>query len=432
MSVSVCRRGSAWANLALAVLVCSFVPTVFAASVVVGNCKALVSFSTIQAAITAIPANSTINICPGSYNEQLTINKSVNLTGVANGTSDQPLILVPTGGLLANATSLSSGNPLAPHIWVSGAAKVNISGITVDSIGNGVTGCEPQVVIGILYQNSSGTINHVVTRNQWIGTSENDTNSNGCQNGLGIFVQSGNSGSSIVTVENSSVHDYQKNGITGNEVGTTLTATGNIVMGQGATNGAAENGIQIGFGAAGSVTGNTVSDDVWAPDTVSDPGDAAAGILLYDATDGATVKNNAVTNTQFGIALVADTNGFGDNSTVTLNKVSGTRIFDGIDVCTNGNTIQSNTVTNSSESAIHLDASCGGGTGNNLASNIINDACVGVLVDGAISVPPNPGKFFAVGTTVGGSCGSNTVDAVKHAGAQRRAGAKTAYVPARP
>jgi hypothetical protein len=229
------------------------------------------------------------------------------------------------------------------------------------------------------------------------------------------------------------VHDYQKNGITGNEEGTTLTVTSNVVIGQGATNGAAENGIQIGFGAAGTVSGNTVSDDVWAPDTVTDPGDAAAGILLFDAAAGATVKSNSVANTQFGIAIVTDTAGLGDNAAVTLNKVSGTRIFDGIDVCTNGNTVQSNTVTNSSESAIHLDASCGGeGNSTNIASNTLNDACVGVLVDAGITAPATPGKFYAVGTTIGSSCGSNTAELVKRAGMLRSAGAKAPYVPARP
>jgi hypothetical protein len=156
--------------------------------------------------------------------------------------------------------------------------------------------------VGILYQNASGTVKHIATRNQWIGASEGDIGSNGCQTGLGIFVQSGNSGTSTVTVTNSSVHDYQKNGITGNEVGTTLTVTNSDVVGQGATNGAAENGIQIGFGAAGSVTGSLVIDDVWAPDTNTDTGDAAAGILLFDTAAGkTTVKSNTVGNTQFGM-----------------------------------------------------------------------------------------------------------------------------------
>ncbi len=79
-------------------------------------------------------------------------------------------------------------------------------------------------------------------------------------------------------------------------------------------------------------------------------------------------------STQFGIYI-------GDNNDVVNgNKVIGTRIFDGIDVCGNGNTLTSNVINSSTEAAIHLDDSCGG-TGNNnvVKSNTINEACAGNL-----------------------------------------------------
>lgn len=147
---------------------------------------------------------------------------------------------------------------------------VNLNNLIVDSAGNNINACAPDL-IGIYYRNTSGVMTRVVTRNQWVGASESDS-LNGCQTGLGIYVQSGNSGGSTVTVQNSSVHDYQKNGITGNETGTTLNVINSDVTGQGSTTGAAENGIQIGFGAKGTVSGNNVIDDIWGPDTSSDPG----------------------------------------------------------------------------------------------------------------------------------------------------------------
>ena len=123
------------------------------------------------------------------------------------------------------------------------------------------------------------------------------------------------------------------------------------MIGAGSTNGAAENGIQLGFGATGKISGNTTIDDTWAPDTSSDTGDAAAGILVFGATNN-TVSNNSVGSTQFRIFI-------GDNSdTVNANRVIGTQIFDGIDVCGNSNTVTSNVINSSSEAAIHLDDSC--------------------------------------------------------------------------
>jgi hypothetical protein len=407
MNVLVRLRRIALPVLAVAMLVGARGQNLFAATVVVGTCQNLVQFSSITAAINAVPSGSIIHICPGTYFEQLSINKSLTLTGVPSGTSDAIVILPPAAGLAGNATSLTSSNPIAAHVWVLGPATVSMNNLVVDSIGNGQSGCAQPLLVGILYQNASGTLDHVVTRNQWVGASESDTGSNGCQTGLGIFAQSGNGGTSNLKVIASSVHDYQKNGITGNEVGTTLTVTNSDIVGQGATNGAAENGVQIAYGAAGTVNGTLVIDDVWAPDTNSDPGDAAAGILLYDAAAGnTTIKSNTVGNTQFGIAAVTDTAGEGDGASITLNKVFGTRLFDAIDVCVNNSTIQTNTIMNSAESAIHLDASCSGtGNGSTVSGNVIVDACTGVLQDSGTSgntITPN--TYAAAVTTSGSSC----------------------------
>lgn len=427
-------RRAVMAGFSMLLFATAFGQSLFASSVVVGNCKSLVRFSSIQAAIDAVPPNSTVNICAANYNEQLTITKPITLLGVATATSDAVVILPPSGGLAAKSTSLSSGNPIAAHIAVSGAALVNLTNIIVDSIGNGISACAPDLV-GILYQNSSGTLTHVVTRNQWVGSSESDPNLNGCQTGLGIFVQSANSLTSQVSVVNSSVHDYQKNGITGNEAGTTLMVSGTDVVGQGATNGAAENGIQIGFGAGGSLTNNLVIDDVWAPDTSSDTGDAAAGILLYDAASGsATVKGNTVGNTQFGIAIVSDTSAEGNGASVTANKVFGTRLFDAIDVCTDTNTVQTNSIVNSTESAIHLDASCGSGNNNTVTGNTIVDACTGVLQDAGTTNTVGTNTFFATGTPSGSSCTPTPAPAASSA--MRKVGGNSRlvsrYKPIRP
>jgi hypothetical protein len=376
------------------------------ATTVVGTCMTGTQFSSIQDAINNVVAGTNIHICPGTYPEQLHVNRALTLTGVVSGTSDAVIIVPPVGGLVANTTSLRDKSPIAAQVLVDVDNTVNLANIIVDSIGNSLNACAP-LLVGIFYRNSSGTVNHVVTRNQWVGTSEQDPNLDGCQTGLGIFAQSGNNLTSAVTVENSSVHDYQKNGITGNEVGTIINVLNNNVIGQGATNGAAENGIQIGFGAAGMISGNTVIDDVWAPATVSNPGNAASGILLFDAgSNSITVKANTVGNTQFGIALATDTAGLNDGVTVQKNKVTGTRIFDAIDVCSNGNTVTSNVLANSAESAIHLDASCGaldGGTSgdnNTVTTNIVSDGNVGVLKDtGVTGNTTTPNTFFATATT---------------------------------
>lgn len=348
---------------------------VMAATAQVGTCKSgVASFSTIQSAVNASPVGATILICPGRYSEQVIIDKGLTIKGVASKNLGEATIVSPPGGLAQNTTSLATGNPIAAQILVTDTTGVSISNLTIDGSNNGINACSPNL-IGIYYRNASGAVSHVVASNQSLAGPDT-----GCQSGLGIFVQSGNGGTSRVIVADSHVQHYQKNGITGNELGTNLVVLGNTVIGQGPTNGAAENSIQIGFGAKGKVISNLAMDDIWAPDTISDSGDAASGILVFSSTD-VFVSGNTVSNTQFGIAFVSDpVAGSADNGTITSNSVSATQIFDGIDLCSNSNRVHRNIVNGSAESAIHLDSSCGNVMNNQISDNTANGACAGILV----------------------------------------------------
>jgi hypothetical protein len=153
------------------------------------------------------------------------------------------------------------------------------------------------------------------------------------------------------------------------------------VIGQGPTSGAAENSIQVGFGATGTIASNTVGSDVWAPDVFGDVGNAAAGILVY-AAPNVIVKSNNVSQTQYGIAIVSDSSvGSADNAQVTSNTVSTTHLYDGIDLCSNSNVATLNTINGSDEAAVHVDATCSStGNNNTVNGNKINSACAGILV----------------------------------------------------
>src|ERR1700676_3485112 len=171
------------------------------------------TFTSIQDAINAADPGSLIRVCPGTYREQLSINKSLSIEG------DNGAIVLPTR-MIAN-TAGSSGPPIAAALLVKDAANVEIEGLIVDTANNGITECSPDL-IGILYQNSSGSIEHNVVRNSKLSGSLNS-----CQSGDAIVVQSLGGGTSKVSINDNSVHDYQKNGITGNESGTEVTITNN-------------------------------------------------------------------------------------------------------------------------------------------------------------------------------------------------------------
>jgi nitrous oxidase accessory protein NosD len=329
------------------------------------------TFTSIQDAINAANAGSLIRVCPGTYREQLSITKSLSIEG------DNGAILLP-GGMVSNTTG-SSGAPIAAAILVKDASNVEIEGLIVDTANNGITECSPDL-IGILYQNSSGSIEHNAVRNTKLSVSLN-----GCQSGDAIVVQSLGGGTSKVSIDDNSVHDYQKNGITGNELGTEVAITKNVVTGLGPTTGAAQNGIQIGFGAKGGVSGNTVTDNVWAPCvSLTSCAFDATGILIFQSDDVRAEHNSVATN-QVGIF----TNG--QNARIESNNISNSLVLVGIDLAGDDNLARGNDVTNSGQAAILIE-----GNNNKVQGNEITEAPVGILkLSGTAGNTHSGNSFFA-------------------------------------
>jgi hypothetical protein len=123
------------------------------------------------------------------------------------------------------------------------------------------------------------------------------------------------------TVSNCNVYDYEKGGIEANGQGVNVTIRENTVTGMGPDTFQAQNGIQVGFGANASATGNTVSNN-----TVHNPDDtffAATGVLVTGGpfwngsaacpgststnpcpyTTGTMVLKNTLTNNDVGAYL---------------------------------------------------------------------------------------------------------------------------------
>ena len=329
------------------------------------------TFTSIQDAINAANPGSLIRVCPGTYREQLSVTKSLNIQG------DNGAIVIPTG-MVANTTGFS-GSPIAAAVLVKDAGNVEIQGLIVDTAHNGITECSPNL-IGILYQNSSGSIEHNTVRNTKLSSTLN-----GCQSGDAIVVQSLGGGTSNVSVIDNSVHDYQKNGITGNESGTEVTIINNVVTGLGPTAGAAQNGIQVGFGAKGGVQRNTVTDLVWSPCvSLANCAFNATGILVFQSDD-VRVEHNSVATNQVGIFAG------GKNAKIEFNKISNSLVLVGIDLAGDKNIAGHNDLTNSGQAAILIE-----GNDNKVQNNDITEAPIGILkLSGTVGNTHSGNSFFA-------------------------------------
>jgi parallel beta-helix repeat protein len=313
------------------------------------------AYTSIQAAVNAAKSGDVIRVCAGTYHEQVVIGKSLSLE------ADNGVIVIPSG-VVANAASLSSAEPIATIILVKNSENVNLQGFIVDGSANGLTACGP-TLIGILYQDASGSIAHNAVRNVRLA---NDLT--GCQSGLAIDVESSSSGQSSVTIADNSVDGYQKNGITADEPGTEVFVTNNAVTGLGPTTGAAQNGIQIGFGAQGRVTNNVVADNIYSPcESATNCPSNATGILIYQS-DGVRVERNTVGSNQVGIFVAAN------NGNIAGNTVFHSVALDGIALVGNGNSVSSNDISTSDDAAVYIQ-----GNQNTVFDNEFTGAAFGIL-----------------------------------------------------
>ncbi len=329
-------------------------------------------FSTIQAAIDAASPGQQIRVCAGSYAEQLNIQKTVLLA------ADDGVILTPSG-LTENANG-AGGDNIAAAILVKNASGVHVTGFRIDGSANGLTGCSPRLV-GVLFQDASGFVGHNAIRHFRLNSSLA-----GCQSGNAIEIETSAGGSSQVTINDNSVDDYQKNGITANEAGSSAKIEGNTVTGIGSTSGAAQNGVQIGFGAAGTITGNTISNHVWAPCVSATQCDTnATGILIFEST-GVVIGSNSVGNNNIGVF----TNG--DNTHIESNHISNSVVLDGVVLQSNGDVAISNSIVQSDEAAVALQ-----GENNHIISNEFLAADIGILIGpGSDTSNHYNNQFFAI------------------------------------
>lgn len=228
-------------------------------------------FASISAAVAIAASGDTILVCPGTYTEQVVINgKDLVLLGLPGAT------IVATAGAVGAMVDVSD-------------AAVTIAGFTIDgNEGAGRTACAPATSLpsrfsGIRYRdNASGAITHNTVLDIHLPSALQ-----GCQEGVGIEIRDLNAsdGTTTVAVTANRVIRYQKGGIVANGEAVTARVAGNTVVGFGRTAVIAQNGIQFGFGAAGTPDGNYIEGNFYTPATF-----ASAGILVFGFQQGSNVQ----------------------------------------------------------------------------------------------------------------------------------------------
>jgi hypothetical protein len=342
------RMKALW--LLLAALFIARVPSASATvTYLVGSCHVGRSiFGTISEALAHTPAPDVVDVCPGTYPEQIVITKPVTLEGIANGEHGAVFITVPPGGLIPNADDGGA----AAQVFVNNVpGEVNISNIVVDGSGNKVA--SGITLVGVLYENSSGTINHIETRFQQAVEGPEP----GVDGSYGVSIDA--TSPETVTVKNSNMHSFSGTGIGANDNSAgnnvlTLNIEGNTVAADPGTL-----GILIYSGLFLNLTGNTIT------------GPARDGMDIVLPVTGTVSKNSISGFGGNGIYLL--TYGTGFTLSVTSNTIfdiggDAIQLEEGVTVPIEGNTIMQshygidfecnvdNNVNSNTFTAIHFEA----------------------------------------------------------------------------
>jgi hypothetical protein len=325
------------------------------------------AYTTIGAAITAANAGDTVEVCPGTYPEAVTINKA-NLKLIGLTLNNSSLVeLEPTAGVTTTDVNPSAENPNENVILlVDSVSGVAISNISVNGY-QATTTCGSGNA-GIYFRNASGSVSDSAV--SYIGLNPDGTVT-GCQEGLGVYVDSGNGGTASLTITGTSVHDYDKAGIVATESGTTLVATGNTVTGAGPTTATAQNGIEVDYGAKGTANNNVITANDYTPSS-----SAGTSILFFESASNGQANDNIISETNNGIYFYSANNG-----TANGNNISKVFNYDGLATYqSNSDVLEKNTITRSGletdNAAIYI---CGSHT--KAESNAINEAPIGVYDD---------------------------------------------------
>jgi parallel beta-helix repeat protein len=280
---------------------------------------------TVQHAVDVACAGDTVQVGGGTFSEQVHVPKSLTIVGNGAGST---FIQAPATLPAAGDVVQIDGTPVT----------VDMSALTVT--GPGASGCG-SINAGIHVMNgASADLHHLTVADI------RDEPLSGCQNGRAIRVGDPAAPATAI-VRNSTIVNYQKNGLDVRNAASNLNAHDNTITGPGATPLIASNGVVV-VDALAAIVSNTISGNecnhptACGPNPVTDT--QSCGILLVPGANGSTVSGNSVSTNDIGIYNVSN-----GATTISGNQLTGNR-YEGI-------------VLDSGDAAVSLNSISGGNIG---------------------------------------------------------------------
>jgi hypothetical protein len=287
--------------------------------VVGGKSCAQPDVNTVQAGIEAAKGGS-VEVCPGTYTEQIEIAGPVKLAAVSGiGTATLAMPASPARSESACDTkSNEEEGPLnqSDEISICTVGTVSIAGLNVqaeiplETCANG---------LNAIFIGGGGTLK--ASNVSVEGASTTLAEFKGCQHGLAVLVGSASReevGHAIL--KSNTITGYEKNGPTVAGAGSTMSITNSTVTGEGASPYIAQNGIQISFGGKGTVKGTMVSGNECNVAGCGATGAQAAGVLFYEAAAGSKLMSSTMSGNDMGVYYASGSATVPASPDVTISK----------------------------------------------------------------------------------------------------------------
>ncbi len=256
-------------------------------------------YNTIQAALSAVPAGTAINVCAGTYEEQVAIEHAVSIKAPGGGVTIK-LPAVPVDSTTPCDTEITEPQPNQDAVSICTTSTVSITGIKVEALWPAGTCYDSMYGIFV-----GGGATLKATNDEVVGAGASPIN--GCQGGVGIEVGTARPPGEIghATLVGDTVSQYMKNGITAEFAGSSLSVTSTTVTGAGETPEIAQNGIQVSYGSKGTILKSTITgnecDNANCGNSTEDLTKAqAAGVLFYLDAKGSSVSNSTISENDIG------------------------------------------------------------------------------------------------------------------------------------
>lgn len=352
---------------AIAAVVLLVTASAFAITYQVGTCRqTLIIFPTISAAVNGVPAGSTIDICPGTYLEQVLIAKPLTLEEVP-GVSGEVVIAVPPSGL-TQTVNFWAGD-FACQVLVQSAGPVNLSNLAVDGAG----ASNQDNVAGVVYLDSSGNAEHLSVRNQ-----------RGNFNAVGLLAVTSGPTPQTVTIRSSVIRGFNGIGVwaTSGDALVTTNLDSNTIHAQ-ETQLNWQTDVWY-YYASGTIQSNQITG-------------ALTGVSVGYSSSVNVTQNYVTGLTNSAILWPLAIQVWQSSASVTNNTIdAGTALGIFLGGLGYNSAIQHNTIGNSSGAVVGCDIALGPppASGFVVTSNTITDAATGLQMPSGNTTAPN--NYYAV------------------------------------